>query len=424
MATETEYDFVETPPEEYFCPVTFELLTDPRQTNSCCGNHLSREAAEQLEEDGEPCPLCKEWPLKTTEDLFFKRKVLQLKIRCSNKPQGCQWVGELCDLDRHLKLGSVDGECRLVDVECPFNCNSRIKRRELEEHKLNECQKRPFTCEHCDYESTYKGITVYHWPKCQRFPKICPNKCSEMTIERRFLQRHLKEECPLQEIECEFSYAGCEVKVQRSVMRQHLDSSKDEHLRILAAYGKTMKTEFETLTFAFSKFVSRPFFVPPPEMILDNFEKLKSEERDWLSPPFYTHIGGYKMCLSIVANGGSVGYNTHVSVYVNIVKGEFDSHLQWPFKGEITVQLVNQKEGGEHYEGKPVKIGSASMDWYNEEFSRCTEGDGSKVGWGLSRFIPHDDLYKPDEDKEYLKNDTLKFKVTNIIVTSVESHYF
>ena len=77
MATETEYDFVETPPEEYFCPVTFELLTDPRQTNSCCGNHLSREAAEQLEEDGEPCPLCKEWPLKTTEDLFFKRMVLQ-----------------------------------------------------------------------------------------------------------------------------------------------------------------------------------------------------------------------------------------------------------------------------------------------------------------------------------------------------------
>ena len=73
MASKTEYDFVDPPSEEYFCPVTFELLKDPRQTNSCCGHHLSRAAAEQLEAEGKPCPLCKKWPLKTTEDLFFKR---------------------------------------------------------------------------------------------------------------------------------------------------------------------------------------------------------------------------------------------------------------------------------------------------------------------------------------------------------------
>ena len=137
MATQTEYEFVEKPPEEFFCPVTFELLKDPRQTNSCCGHHLSRAAAEQLEAEGKPCPLCKKKPLKTAEDLFFKRKVLQLKIRCSNKPHGCKWVGELGDLDRHLKLGSVDGECRLVDVECPLKCDKRIKRRELVKHQSN-----------------------------------------------------------------------------------------------------------------------------------------------------------------------------------------------------------------------------------------------------------------------------------------------
>ena len=64
------------------------------------------------------------------------------------------------------------------------------------------------------------------------------------------------------------------------------------------------------------------------------------------------NTGGYKMCLSIDANGWGDSKGTHVGVAVNMMMGEFDSHLKWPFKGEITVELVNQKEGGEKCEGK------------------------------------------------------------------------
>ena len=65
-STHSEYDFVEKPGKEYFCPVTLELLKDPRQTNLCCGNHLSRAIAERLEAEGKPCPIYKKRPLKTT----------------------------------------------------------------------------------------------------------------------------------------------------------------------------------------------------------------------------------------------------------------------------------------------------------------------------------------------------------------------
>ena len=41
-----------------------------------------------------------------------------------------------------------------------------------------------------------------------------------------------------------------------------MDSSKDEH------FQKVMKTELETLSLAFAKFVSKPFFIPPPEIVL------------------------------------------------------------------------------------------------------------------------------------------------------------
>ena len=180
-----------------------------------------------------------------------------------------------------------------------------------------------------------------------------------------------------------------------------------------------MKTELESLAFAFSKLAPKPFFKSPPEMTLDNFEKLKKDNERSYSSSFYTHIGGYKMCLCFQANGWGSGKDTHVGVSVHMMKGEFDSHLQWPFKGEITVQLVNQKEGGEHYEEKPVTTSSSTSDEYNDVFCQCTEGDRSNEGWGLGEFISHTDLYKPEEGKEYLKNDTLKFRVTDIVVNSV-----
>ena len=141
---------------DYFCPVTFELLMDPRQTNFCCGNHLSRATAERLE--GKPCPFCKKKTLKTTEDLFFKRKVMELKVRCNNKAIGCKWVEELGNLNDHLKLGSVDGLCDFVVVDCPLKCGERIQRRNLAQHKSNECSKRPFTCKYCDYSCRFNCL--------------------------------------------------------------------------------------------------------------------------------------------------------------------------------------------------------------------------------------------------------------------------
>ena len=35
---------------------------------------------------------------------------------------------------------------------------------------------------------------------------------------------------------------------------------------------------------------------------------------------------------------------THVSVFTCLMRGEFDSHLKWPFRGDITIQLLNQLE--------------------------------------------------------------------------------
>ena len=413
----SEYEFVEKPSEEYFCPVTFELLIDPVQTNFCCGNHLSRAVAEQLQAQGKPCPLCKKAPLKTTDDRFFKRKVRQLKVRCHNKSAGCRCVGELGELGNHLNLGSLEGQCDFVEFECPLKCGQILQRRNVEEHKSNDCAKRPFSCDYCNYESTHEKVVNDHWPKCQHFPEVCPNKCSTDTIEHRFLQHHLQEQCPLQEIPCKYSFAGCQATVKRKSMQKHLDENKDEHLDITALECDDLKKKLTDLTLVFNKMAAKPIFNPSPDMIMNEFERRKEESESWYSPAFYTHVGGYKMCLNIDANGWSTGEGTHVSVFICMMKGEFDSHLKWPFKGEITVELVNQKEGGKNYERKPVE--HTDSDECDRNFQRVTEGERAGKGWGYPKFISHADLYKPEKGKEYLLNDTLIFRVTKVVVTSV-----
>ena len=144
---------------------------------------------------------------------FFKRLVNQLKVRCSKKALGCNWVGELGNLEKQLSEGSVDGECQFVAVACPLSCGNHIQRGRLKEHKSEDCPQRPCTCEHCGHKDTYKSVMEDHWPRCGKYSLQCPNNCGENVIERQHLQKHVEEACPLQVIQCEYAYAGCKAKL-------------------------------------------------------------------------------------------------------------------------------------------------------------------------------------------------------------------
>ena len=62
------------------------------------------------------------------EDADLKRRVEQLKVRCTNKLAGCKWKGMLVELEGHLKLGSTEGNCDFVQVLCDLNCGKRVQR--------------------------------------------------------------------------------------------------------------------------------------------------------------------------------------------------------------------------------------------------------------------------------------------------------
>ena len=81
-----------------------------------------------------------------------------------------------------------------------------------------------------------------------------------------------------------------------------------------------------------------------------NYTSYKKTNSYWYSQPFYSSDKGYKLQLRVYANGYGSGEGTHLSVYVHLMKGEYDDTLSWPFNGTITVQLLNWFSDNHHVE--------------------------------------------------------------------------
>ena len=81
---ERDFDFVERPSQDFFCPVSLELLLEPQLT-SCCGHHLSLEAATRLQRQGKPCPMCDGEQWSAMLDKYHRRRVHGVRVRCWHK---------------------------------------------------------------------------------------------------------------------------------------------------------------------------------------------------------------------------------------------------------------------------------------------------------------------------------------------------
>ena len=136
------------------------------------------------------------------------------------------------------------------------------------------------------------------------------------------------------------------------------------------------------------------------------FSKLKHFGLQYNSPPFCTHPQGYKLCLRVDANGTGGGFGTHVSVYATLMRGEHDQHLQWPFTGEFTIELLNWREDkGHHTATLPI------ISDYG--FVRVTDQQQYGMSYGWPQFISHSSLpYNSTTNTEYLRDDCLLLRVS------------
>ena len=144
----------------------------------------------------------------------------------------------------------------------------------------------------------------------------------------------------------------------------------------------------------------------------EGYEAMKALNMPWFSDPFFTHSGGYKMCLEVHANGFKTAKGKYLSVYICLRQGEMDDFLKWPFTGKLRFTLLNQVEDNNH-----LWHTKNSVD-YPTQLTRVLPPRTRSSGLGSRPFIQLLSLRDPSQPTiQYLQDDCLYVKVETLSVT-------
>ena len=403
---EKEIDFVERPSQDFFCPVSLELLLEPQQT-SCCGNHLSLEVATRLRREGKACPMCTGEPWSAIPDKYHRRKVHEIRVRCWNKDSGCGWVGEVNELKRHAI----------------------------------SCDNQPWECEYCGLKCTIGEGEGNHWPECRKFPEPCPNGCEVGSVERCGMEQHLSV-CPLEPVACEMKELGCSVVVPRRELATHMRESELQHLTAMTALNlrltrqlqqesaerdrkiEVLQRQVATLNQSVEEMKTRELTKIQDDILkvkgslhhveqhttgtcfgrivfeVGNYNKHKDESKSFesrveqASDKFYSHNG---YTFQLVVQFYEKDHND-IGVFLELITGAGANFL-WPVSVSVTLELLNQAGDHDHEVRKETLI--------YEKFEKLPIDNG---------LISYPDLEEQSDSVQYVMNDCIKFRIHVLIL--------
>ena len=443
---------IQPPTDDLICPETHDLLIDPYLAK--CGHHVSKTAVDELlkmnnpcsrcitnvkavesepqpsieeddclkkmvavtEEDGccgtanvqNPEPVRNNAPKKETfgprPDRDLRIRILAFDVRCPLENRGCTWAGQLKQLEKHL--GTL--ECQYVETICPYNCGNVIRRGLLEKHKVMYCTNRPFTCPFCNNITfCYDNKKIRsHLAICAERGVECPENCGEPNIKLHRLKEHLYN-CPNELTSCEYAYAGCNVKVLFQSLDAHYKSSIEHHYRLLAKYCDATISRTKKILAEDRQIESLQMFricANYPEFKMEDYLWHETNSDPWYSDHFYTNIPGYKMRIKVDTSKAAGS-----RVAVQVMQGEFDSELKFPFHGEVVIELIDQDlENVVKQKSITDKMNAFAFFMFN-----------TNTLHGYGELVDHSFI----DEKKYIKCNRLVLRVTEVILKDAQSDH-
>ena len=300
--------------------------------------------------------MCNELEFTTFLHKGVAREISVLQVYCPSKPQGCDWQGELGQVEKHLNPEDKSREkgCGFIMVRCRHKCGGWFQRRLVKKHETEKCHKRPD-----------------HGPDLTLLVK----KLDALATENQATNDRIEE-----------MKRESEISTQR--FKKEIAALKGE-IGALKAENSLLKCQIDV----------RPLPpVPPFYFSIPNFQHYKDINHEICSSSFYSHLGGYKLRLEVYPNGGGPAFRSFLSLYVNVLPGEYDDKLKWPFKADLVVEMFNWSWQ------KWAEIGCVHLNVVHKP-AECF----AAVGSGFPNFMTSHQL-----SRDYLHNDLVRFRVGRI----------
>ena len=213
-----DYSFTYAPPDRLVCKLCLFPSRVP-YLSACCGHLFCKYCLHYMKNTSAiiyGCPICRDTEFVTLPNKQAEREIKSLRVYCTNKEKGCEWQGELNDIDNHLR--NSDG-CQFEEVKCSNECGKMIERQYLTSHVETECPRRKVNCQYCHDTGEHQFIEGQHKEEC---PKLvpCPNRCEVGSIPCEDMEAHRKI-CQLEIVRC---LNNCGEQFKRQDLNTHMET--------------------------------------------------------------------------------------------------------------------------------------------------------------------------------------------------------
>ena len=452
------YEFVNTPPDRLVCKICYLPSRIPHLTE-CCGSIVCKSCLGRTTVKSVICTSCGREKFGATYNKNLEGEIKRLYIYCIDKKKGCQWRGELDDIEsrRHFEKG------------CPIQ-----QQQHVDKHLESEgCRRQSVNCH--DIEE-HQIIKDQHNEEHSRLIP-CPNKCRKgRTVHHDDIEAH-RMVCPLEIIQCNHHSVGCKAKMARKDLDKHRkEKMEDHHLMTIQAkicelesklsatkteaenkvaevserarnlnekivaieqtvdtlqgkfhaeFKKIQEAQNNTFASLLKDFTRQSQLdqwisllhlsvsgnkICPVILKIHQVEDKKIHSKEWRSDPFYTHDKGYRMCLLVIFNGTNHVNATYVSVFLYLMKGPYDDDLKWPLIRNFEITLLNQKKDEEHYIDE-ISFMNDTPKTVSDKIKARQFNEIAHGGLGCERYIAYNDLKKITYSCQYLKDDCMYIKI-------------
>ena len=362
----------------------------------------------------------------------FIRSQLESHLQtCKRVPLTCKCgkIVERSSLDDHKRI------CPLSKIKCPFSivgCAAEVLNKDLKVHyetsladHLNMVNKQSKAVAHAVKQARQTMIANYD-KKMKAVDDEIGSVIKEITATEEKAKALSK---LLTDLEGEMLYTEAEGKTSKEAFEADIAAKE------LRANGLTQQANSLQLRLKVKKLgpavprypaypvVPRPtlpmgnqVFIAPVTFQIHKFTERVVNDELWFSPPFFTHRGGYKFCLRVYCNGDSRGHSKWLSIYVELIRGENDHKLHWPFSGKFTIMIPNKLKNS-HHQVKTIAL-DHTTDPNCEARKRVTKGYFADSNWGYWNFLTQSVLFPSSltlfPEFKYIVDDMLEISVTNV----------